>query len=40
MAPPAIRVPAKNEGGGPTATLATPTATQWATTTLKVGGMT
>ncbi|GKT41718.1 copper-transporting ATPase 2 [Colletotrichum spaethianum] len=40
MAPPAIRVPAKHEAGGPTATLATPTATQWATTTLKVGGMT
>ncbi|KAJ0167355.1 Copper-transporting ATPase 2 [Colletotrichum tanaceti] len=40
MAPPAIRVPAKNEGGAPTATLATPTAIQWATTTLKVGGMT
>ncbi|OHW94134.1 heavy metal translocating p-type ATPase [Colletotrichum incanum] len=40
MAPPAIRVPAKHEAGAPTATLATPTATQWATTTLKVGGMT
>ncbi|KAK1716078.1 hypothetical protein CaCOL14_009209 [Colletotrichum acutatum] len=39
MAPPAIRVPRKSESG-PMATLATPTATQWATTTLKVGGMT
>jgi len=40
MAPPAIRVPGKLEAGAPTATLATPTPTQWATTTLKVGGMT
>ncbi|WYZ44098.1 hypothetical protein EsH8_VII_000534 [Colletotrichum jinshuiense] len=39
MAPPNIKVPGKDELGRQ-ASLATPTATQWATTTLKVGGMT
>ncbi|OLN80985.1 Copper-transporting ATPase 2 [Colletotrichum chlorophyti] len=39
MAPPNIIVPPNGEDNRK-ATLATPTATQWATTTLKVGGMT
>ncbi|EQB52604.1 heavy metal translocating P-type ATPase [Colletotrichum gloeosporioides Cg-14] len=39
MAPPNIKVPGPDDSR-PRATLATPTATQWATTTLKVGGMT
>ncbi|KAF6818188.1 heavy metal translocating P-type ATPase [Colletotrichum sojae] len=40
MAPANIRIPGPNEDGSRKATLATPTATHMATTTLKVGGMT